>query len=222
MPVKPELIITKDGSHTLYLREMDEHYHSIHGALTESLHVFIKAGLKALEGTCLEIFEMGFGTGLNALLTLEEIRGSGKTVHYTALEKFPLGNDIIGSLNYRDLFPQEGLEAFQLLHSCPWNRETAITEDFTIYKIKGDICDLDLPEDRLDLVYFDAFAPDKQPWLWTEEIFSRLYRWMKQGAMLTTYSSKGLIRRNMAGAGFRVEKLPGPPGKREMTRATKD
>jgi tRNA U34 5-methylaminomethyl-2-thiouridine-forming methyltransferase MnmC len=221
MRVKPELIITEDGSHTLYIREIDEHYHSVHGALTESRHVFIDAGLRSVEGTRLEIFEMGFGTGLNAFLTLAEIRGSGRTVHYTGLEKYPLGHEIVASLNYGSLFPSSGAKFFEMLHKCPWNRETAITEDFTINKIQGDVCSLDI-RDRFDLVYFDAFAPDKQPELWTREIFSQIYLSMRQGAILTTYSSKGQVRRNMADAGFRVEKLPGPPGKREMIRARKE
>jgi tRNA U34 5-methylaminomethyl-2-thiouridine-forming methyltransferase MnmC len=221
MRVKPEIIITEDGSHTLYVRDIDEHYHSVHGAVTESQHVFIDAGLKSVKGKHIEIFEMGFGTGLNALLTLAEAKRTGKIVHYTAVEKFPLGHEIIGLLNYESLFPPSGAEFFEMLHKCPWNQDTVITEDFTINKILGDFCSLDIRE-RFDLVYFDAFAPSKQPELWTREVFTKIHMSMRSGAILTTYSSKGLVRRNMADAGFRVEKLPGPPGKREMIHAIKE
>ena len=221
MIVKPELVTTEDGSHTLYVRELDEHYHSLFGAVTESRHVFIDAGLRAAVGNQLNIFEIGFGTGLNAFLTLAEIQGSGKAVNYTGLEKYPLDKDILGSLNYASLI--HGIEGniFQRLHSAPWNVETAITENFTISKIHGDICQLEIPN-HFHLVYFDAFAPDKQPELWTSEIFSRIYLSMLHGSILTTYSSKGQVRRNMINAGFKVEKLPGPPGKREMIRARKE
>ena len=221
MIVKPELITTADGSHTLYIQELDEHYHSRYGAITESRHVFIEAGLKAVKGARINIFEMGFGTGLNALLTLSEIRGSGIRVHYTGLEKYPLGDKILASLNYRSFLPETEGNLFHLLHKVPWNRSSAINDAFILEKIRGDIRDLDFPE-RFNLVYFDAFAPDKQPELWSTGVFSRIFRSMKPGSILTTYSSKGQVRRNMAEAGFRIEKLAGPPGKRDMTRAWKD
>lgn len=221
MTLKPEIIITEDGSHTLYVRELDEHYHSIFGAATESRHVFINAGLVAASGNHLEILEMGFGTGLNALLTLAEISSSGKTVSYTGIEKYPLGNEILASLNYTSIVSGIEEHQFHQIHNCPWNRRNMISKQFTLLKIRDDICNLDL-RDRFDLVYFDAFSPDKQPELWTGEIFSRIHLSMKPGAILTTYSSKGMVRRNLAEAGFRIEKLPGPPGKREMTRARKE
>lgn len=219
--MKPELRTTADGSHTLYVKGLDEHYHSIHGALTESRHVFINAGLKQASGDPIRIFEMGFGTGLNAILTLLEIRGTGRKVHYTGLEKYPLGEEIISSLNYPSLLPEDARELFVRLHRADWNKETAIGEEFILEKVRGDLCNLE-DRDRFDLVYFDAFAPDRQPELWTQEIFSRVFRSMSSGSVLTTYSSKGLVRRNLAEAGFLVEKLAGPPGKRDMTRAWKE
>lgn len=217
----PELITTEDGSHSLYVKELDEHYHSVHGAVTESVHVFIDAGLKAVPGNHINIFEMGFGTGLNAFLTLVEILGSEKTVHYTGLEKFPLEAGILASLNYASLFHENKGEFFHLLHKAPWNENTEINDEFMLEKKEGDIRSLDI-RDQFDLVYFDAFAPDKQPELWTTDIFSRIFRSMKPGSIFTTYCSKSQVRRNLAKAGFQVEKLPGPPGKRDMTRAWKD
>ena len=217
---KPELKPTKDGSHTLYIKELDEHYHSLFGAVTESKHVFINAGLNVITGIHLNILEIGFGTGLNAILTMARIKGSGRIIHYTAYEKYPLGKDIIRSLNYASFLEEEHAKYFDLLHEVPWNMETAINDEFRLLKIEADICGLDI-QNKFDLVYFDAFAPDKQPELWTTEIFSRIFLSMRTGALLTTYSSKGQTRRNLQEAGFHVEKLPGPPGKRDMTRALK-
>ena len=219
--MKPGIVTTKDGSHTLYSAKLDEHYHSLFGAVTESMHIFIDAGLKAAGRDNLNILEMGFGTGLNAFLTLLEIQDTGKSVHYTGLEKFPLNTDILRSLNYSSLFPEKEGKLFYLLHDSPWNLSSVITDELTLKKIEIDICDFD-NHDQYDLVYFDAFSPEKQPELWTTDIFLKVFRSMRSGSVLTTYSSKGQVRRNMAEAGFRVEKIPGPPGKRDMIRARKD
>ena len=219
--LKPELIITEDGSHTLYVKELDEHYHSHHGAVTESRHVFIEAGLKAVRGDHINIFEMGFGTGLNAFLSLVDSQGSGKTIHYTGLDKYPLETGVLESLNYASLFTEIERKFFHHIHNIPWNKSIKINDEFTLEKKKGDIASLDII-DQYNLVFFDAFSPGKQPELWTTEIFTRIYRSMLPGSILTTYSSKGQVRRNLTEAGFRVEKLTGPPGKRDMTRAWKD
>jgi tRNA U34 5-methylaminomethyl-2-thiouridine-forming methyltransferase MnmC len=219
--MEPVAVITKDGSHTLYSAEVDEHYHSLNGAISESMHVFIDAGFKATVKEQLNILEMGFGTGLNAFLTLLEVQASHKEVHYTGLEKYPLNDTIIGSLNYTSKYSVRDNEHFHLLHKVPWNISAEITCGFTLEKLEMDLCDFDLHE-TFDLVYFDAFSPEKQPELWSPAIFQELFKAMKPGAILTTYSSKGQVRRNMAGAGFSVEKIPGPPGKRDMIRAWKD
>lgn len=219
--MKPGIVTTKDGSHTLYSAKLDEHYHSLFGAVTESMHIFIDAGLKAAGRDNLNILEMGFGTGLNAFLTLLEIQDTGKSVHYTGLEKFPLNTDILRSLNYSSLFPEKEGKLFYLLHDAPWNLSSVITDELTLKKIEIDISDFD-NHDQYDLVYFDAFSPEKQPELWTTDIFLKVFRSMRSGSVLTTYSSKGQVRRNMAEAGFRVEIIPGPPGKRDMIRARKD
>jgi tRNA U34 5-methylaminomethyl-2-thiouridine-forming methyltransferase MnmC len=219
--VNPEIIPTEDGSHTLYVRDLDEHYHSRFGALSESRHVYIEAGLNAARGNYLEILEMGFGTGLNAILTLGETVGTGRTVGYTGVELYPLDNEIINKLNYTSILSSDLMESFVRMHQAPWNIPTEITEGFNLLKIREDILELKLTR-QFDLVYYDAFGPDKQPELWTGEIFVKIFRSMNPGAVLVTYSSKGLVRRNLAEAGFTVEKLPGPPGKRDMTRAWKE
>jgi len=218
---KPKLITTEDGSHSLYVMDLDEHYHSQHGAVTESQYVFIEAGLKEVSGDHINIFEMGFGTGLNAFLSFIHASRSGKIIHYTGLEKYPLDSVILNSLNYASFFTEAEGKNFNLIHQVPWNRKNQITAKFSIEKILGDIDSLDKIE-LYDLVFYDAFSPGKQPELWSIEIFTKIFRSMKPGAILTTYSSKGKVRRNLIEAGFSVEKLSGPLRKRDMTRARKE
>ena len=217
MTDKRELQLTADGSHTLYIAEIDEHYHSINGAMQESRHVFINAGLKQLDKEKIRILEIGFGTGLNAFLTLLEAECE---VEYFAVERYPLDADIIRSLNYGKLICKEKEGLFFDLHSAPWEISGPITANFTLHKTKGDSNVCAFP-DKVDLVYFDAFAPDKQPEMWNQEIFDKLYRQMQQGGILVTYCAKGAVRRMMQKAGYSVERIPGPPGKREMLRAIK-
>jgi len=212
-----ELQLTADGSHTLFIPEMDEHYHSVNGAVQESRHVFIEAGLHRLSKEKLRILEIGFGTGLNAFLTLLE---TDIPVVYYTIESYPLTSEIIQSLNYGECIGTDKKELFTSLHTSPWNEAVKITESFTLYKIHGDSNTYALPGD-IDLVYFDAFAPDKQPEMWNQAIFHKLYDSMATGGILTTYCAKGSVRRMMQEAGYSVERIPGPPGKREMLRATK-
>ncbi len=215
-----EIVITGDGSHSIYVREMDEHYHSTYGALAESTHVFINAGLNCISKKEIRVFEMGFGTGLNAFLTFMQTAGTGTRVRYTGIEKYPLPKEITSELNYPDFFPPGSREVFGKIHDCAWNQAIEIRKDFHLVKIRGDIAASNIA-DKFDLVYFDAFAPEKQPGLWTTDIFRKIYDSMLPGGILTSYASKGEVRRSMASAGFRVEKLPGPPGKREFVRALK-
>jgi len=215
-----EIRTTSDGSHTLYVKSMDECYHSVHGALQESTHVFINQGLKHTPLDSISILELGFGTGLNALLTLADATQSGLKIAYHAVEKYPLDADEYSRLNFETFI--EGLPkgSFQRLHTLPWEKEHALGPQFRFYKEQSDFRSM-APKGTFDLVYFDAFDPNKQPELWTEAIFSRLYALMNAGGILVTYSSKGLIRRAMKASGFEVFKVPGPPGKREMVRAIK-
>lgn len=218
---------TEDGSATLFVPELNEHYHSVKGARTESQHIFIDMGLKASTAIQPHILEIGFGTGLNALLTLETAEQEKRPVHYTGIELYPLSWEEVDILNYSNN------PLFKKLHTASWNKDVNITPCFTLHKIKGDvnrvISDKQLavigepPANySFDLVYFDAFAPEKQPEMWSEELFRNIYACMNDNGILTTYCAKGVIRRLLQAVGFTVERLPGPPGgKREILRATK-
>lgn len=220
--MKREIVITKDGSHTIAIPEMAVTYHSIHGAIQESMHVFIKEGLHYVINQStnqpIHIFEMGFGTGLNTFLTAIEAEKNNIQVHYTATEQFPLSVDEASSLNYVDVLHHQNL--FQHLHDSPWNEEVIINKHFTIYKIHNSLINLSTNQ-LFKIIYYDAFAPSAQPELWTKEIFEKLFAMLEPNGVLVTYCSKGDVRRNMIAAGFTVKKLPGPLGKREMLRATK-
>jgi tRNA U34 5-methylaminomethyl-2-thiouridine-forming methyltransferase MnmC len=216
-----QIVTTRDGSHTIYVNELAEHYHSIHGAVTESKHVFIEAGLKQCKKKHINILEMGFGTGLNALLTLAETYHSNQSINYTGIEKYPLPKAITDSLNFESFTINKVRGMLKLMHDAAWHQEVLICKGFTLKKIECEMNQIN-QQDEFDLVYFDAFAPEKQPELWTIKLFSRLYQSMRNNSILTTYSSKVTIRRNLEAVGFHVEKIPGPPGKREMTRARKD
>jgi tRNA U34 5-methylaminomethyl-2-thiouridine-forming methyltransferase MnmC len=223
-----KLILTSDGSHTILLPELNVTYHSIHGALQESKHVFIEAGLKSLNParkTIVNIFEMGFGTGLNTLLTMIEAENLTRAIHYEAIEQFPLGNTEIGSLNYCKQLDREDLQpAFEQLHHCECEKQIELTSRFTFKKLQANLLNFGTPETCLsgrqafELIYFDAFAPNVQPELWTKEIFDKMFEMLEPGGILVTYCSKSDVRRAMQAAGFTVEKLPGPKGKREIIR----
>lgn len=219
-PFTRRLEVTADGSHTLYLPEMNEHYHSVNGAVQESRHVFIEAGFKQLARPQLRILEIGFGTGLNAFLTLLEAAACGKRVTYYTVERYPLEEDVIRSLNYATVAGRGHAAWFEALHEASWNRPVAVTPFFTLHKMEADSNVCAFPPD-IDLVYFDAFAPDKQPEMWNPEVFGSLFGNTVPGGLLTTYCAKGAVRRMLQGAGYEVERMPGPPGKREMLRGRK-
>lgn len=217
--MKREIIKTADGSTTIYLPDWDEHYHSKHGAIQEAYHVFIKMGLDQIPVGKLSILEIGFGTGLNALITCLEANKRDLEVEYSAVEAYPVSAEEVRSLNYTSSFPEEDLEPiFELLHRARWGERTSITASFQLYKKQQFFSEID-EEERHDLIFFDAFGPRVQPELWTEEMFARMYAALSKGGILVTYSAKGSVRRAMEAVGFTVERLPGPPGKREMLRA---
>ncbi len=214
--------ITADGSHTLYVKDLNETYHSINGAIQESKHIFINAGFNYLKKPQLKILEVGFGTGLNAFLTLLECIKTKTKIDYTTIETFPLANKIIEQLNYTTELKSilKETKLFHLLHQVAWERYQKITSNFQLNKIKVELNNYQTIE-QFDLVYFDAFAPQVQPDMWTKSIFEKVYDLMSEGGILVTYCAKGSVKRTLIEVGFNIENLPGPPGKREITRARK-
>jgi len=220
------IIVTRDGSHSVEIPALRVSYHSVHGAIQESLHVYIQAGLRHLfqqhpAATGCTIFEMGFGTGLNALLTVIEAATLQKTIYYYTVEAFPLETAMTEQLNYCEVLQQPGYTmAFNTLHQSEWNMPVAITDNFILHKLPASLADITI--DRpIDIIYYDAFAPSAQPELWTTTVFQKLYASLAPQGILVTYCSKGDVRRALLAAGFKVEKIPGPPRKREMIRANK-
>lgn len=218
-----QLITTSDGSHTLHIPELGENYHSTHGAIQESKHVFIEAGLKQFAAAeKINIFEVGLGTGLNAFLTFLETSGTKKQIDYTSIEAFPIKQELAEQLNYvGQLNAAEHKNVFDSIHSSEWERQIALSSHFNFRKHQLTLQQIELPSNHFDLIYFDAFGPPVQPEMWTEAIFSKIYEATKNGGLVTTYCAKGEVKRTLKKVGFRVESLPGPPGKREMIRAHK-
>lgn len=220
--LKREIFTTKDGSSTFFVPELDEHYHSIHGAIQESNHVFIEAGLKYLmekyQPKIIKVYEVGFGTGLNAFLTAFFIQNTSVKIEYYASEAYPLSLEEIELLNYTDQMEVQQKDLFLKLHATPWNQKTEITPQFSLIK-QNEFLENRIPIGNIDLIYFDAFAPSAQPELWTEAIFENLFNDMSNKGMLVTYCAKGSVKRAMKSVGWKIEGISGPPGKREMTRA---
>lgn len=213
---------TADGSFTLYVPELDEHYHSVKGALTESQHIFIDMGLKHSQATNPYILEIGLGTGLNCFLTYLTSKETGQAIHYTGIERFPLSEEVIDQLDYATLIGKGEKEIYQAIHQAAWNKEVLLSPHFSLHKIEGDFTQYSFLG-KYDLIYFDAFAPEKQPEMWEQPLFDMLYELLNPGGILTTYCAKGMVRRMLQAAGFTVERLAGPPGgKREILRATKN
>lgn len=219
-----EIRPTSDGSHTLYNSDIDENNHSVHGAVQESMHVFIKAGLEYMLEVKSEIWilEVGMGTGLNAWLTLNQILHTHTKVHYVAIEPFPVASSLIAQLNYTQLLHSTEYRSrlFHQLHQVEWEKFINLTPEFQLRKIHHTVEDFK-PQWIFDLIYFDAFAPSKQPDIWQKPVFKKLYDITAPGGILLTYCAKGQVKRDLKETGWQVEALPGPPGKREMTRATK-
>jgi tRNA U34 5-methylaminomethyl-2-thiouridine-forming methyltransferase MnmC len=218
-----KVVTTGDGSNTLYDTITGEHYHSLYGAVSESLHVFIKAGLSQflVDIKEISILEIGFGTGLNTLLSFQSCKGRA-IVYYEAVDCYPLAPEDAIALNYWTHSDLEGLKSvIEHIHLSEWNKNVLLSEDFTLFKR---CCRIEeyIPENEVfNLIYFDAFSPSVQPELWTEEVFRRLYHSLKSGGLLVTYSSRGTVKQALRAAGFSLERLQGPMGKRHMLRATK-
>ncbi|WP_408025805.1 tRNA (5-methylaminomethyl-2-thiouridine)(34)-methyltransferase MnmD [Tenacibaculum sediminilitoris] len=216
--MKREIIITSDGSTTIHLPEWNEQYHSKHGAIREAYHVFIRNGLKYVAPKSVSILEIGFGTGLNCFITLLE---ADKKIDYVGVEAYPVAKEEVEKLNYVDeLEVNNKQELFDKIHEVSWEEKHTITPYFSLTKRKQFFTEI-TDKNCFDLIYFDAFGARVQPDLWTEDIFRIMFSALKSEGVLVTYSAKGSVRRAMQAVGFEVERLPGPPGKREMLRATK-
>ncbi|HLP64871.1 tRNA (5-methylaminomethyl-2-thiouridine)(34)-methyltransferase MnmD [Flavobacterium sp.] len=219
--MKQTLFITNDGSTSIRLDELDETYHSKHGAIQEAYHVFIKNGLSLFEGRSVSVLEIGFGTGLNALITLKEAQNLKQTIDYVGIEAHPVSFDMIMQMNYVQQLDQDNLKSsFELMHHSDWQKRIAITPNFSLIKEKKLFQEIN-NENQFDLIYFDAFGFRVQPELWSVEIFQKMYKALKKDGVLVTYACRTSIKNAMKECGFTVEKLPGAPGKREMLRAFK-
>ncbi len=220
--MKQTLFVTNDGSTSIHIEEWNESYHSKHGAIQEAYHVFIKNGLSLVQGKSVAILEIGFGTGLNALITLKEAPNFNQTIDYVGVEAFPVAMEMAMQMNYVSQLEDESLaKYFQKMHEVEWELRHPISTSFCLTKEKKmfqDICH----KNQFDLIYFDAFGFRVQPELWSVEIFQKMYNAMKIGGILVTYACRTSIKNAMKEVGFTVEKLPGAPGKREMLRAIKN
>jgi tRNA U34 5-methylaminomethyl-2-thiouridine-forming methyltransferase MnmC len=222
--LKRTIITTSDGSKTIQIEGWNEQYHSIHGALQEAKHVYINAGLKTFlerqtKQNTLTLLEIGFGTGLNALLTALESLNISQEICYHGIEAYPVAADELQALEY-DLLIGSDPSIFRQIHSCSWEETQKILPHFSIVKRQAFFSDI-AEANAFDVIYFDAFGPRVQPHLWTETIFKKMYKALRPNGLLVTYCAKGSVRRCMQAVGFEVERLPGPPGKREMLRAIK-
>ncbi|WP_066220754.1 tRNA (5-methylaminomethyl-2-thiouridine)(34)-methyltransferase MnmD [Formosa haliotis] len=224
--MKRNYITTADGSSTIYLPDLDETYHSRHGAIQEAMHVFIKEGLHFTISTQpnlkeISILEIGFGTGLNAFLTCLEIEGLDCKIDYTGVEAYPITSQDLQHINYANAIASGSKDMiFKALHDCPWEEKNTISSRFSLLKQQKSFTDI-ADKGLYNLIYFDAFGPRVQPELWSEAVFKIMFNALKENGTLVTYSAQGNARRAMQAAGFVVERIPGPPGKREMLRARK-
>lgn len=220
--MKRSIIQTRDGSTTIHIEGWDECYHSRFGAIQEAQHVFIKNGLSLFENKSISILEIGFGTGLNAFITFLESQKLNQTIDYVGVEAYPVSADEVVSMNYiSELNAENESEIFKKMHQCNWEEQIILRADFLFTKRQQFFADIDDVE-MFDLIYFDAFGFDVQPELWSTAIFQKMYDALKPNSVLVTYAARGVVKRSMIEVGFTVEKLEGPPGKREMFRAKKE
>nr|WP_315197077.1 tRNA (5-methylaminomethyl-2-thiouridine)(34)-methyltransferase MnmD [uncultured Flavobacterium sp.] len=216
-----EIIHTSDGSTTIHIKEWDECYHSKHGAIQEAKHVFIKNGLALFPNQKVSVLEIGFGTGLNAFITYLEAQKLGQTIDYVGVEAYPISEEELQSMNYpEELNALDSKPIFDKMHALNWEEKNDLSESFSLTKRKQFFEEIDDVE-KFDLIYFDAFGYRVQPELWSVSVFERMFKSLKNNSVLVTYAARGVIKRNMIEVGFTVEKLAGPPGKREMFRARK-
>ena len=217
--MKKKLVITNDGSHSIFVPQLNECYHSRHGSILEAEYVFIKNGLLAENKKQFNILEIGFGTGLNALLTAEKAKQKGISVNYHAIELHPVAEEYYRQLNFTELIGIEKGDFIQL-HKAEWEEKCKINDHFSLTKNQISLEEYKTDK-KFDIIYFDAFSPEKQPELWTDVIFKKMHDLLNEDGFLVTYCAKGVVKRTMKTVGFEVVVLDGPPGKRQMTRANK-
>ena len=218
--MKKHLVTTADGSSSIYIPDMDEHYHSSNGAIQEALHVFLEHGIKLSDNQDLNIFELGFGTGLNALISIIN-SSENRKINYHSIEAYPVDNELIGGINYCEILGKQYQDNFDLMHSCDWDSELHITPHFSLKKIHSKIEDYLLECEFYDLVFYDAFGPRAQSELWELDVLQKMYDGLKVNGRLVTYCAQGQFKRNLKALGFEVLAFSGPPGKREMTVGVK-
>ena len=214
-----KIVITNDGSHSIFNAKVNETYHSKHGAIVEAEYVFIKNGLMAENKKQFNILEVGFGTGLNALLTAQKAQQKKIAINYHGIELYPVPKESYIQLNFTELIGEEKSKLLQL-HECEWEKEHVINNFFKLTKNEINLENY-TSKNKFDIIYFDAFSPEKQPELWTAEVFQNMYELLKEDGFLVTYCAKGVVKRTMKAVGFEIIVLDGPPGKRQMTRANK-
>jgi tRNA U34 5-methylaminomethyl-2-thiouridine-forming methyltransferase MnmC len=219
--LRREIIQTLDGSTTIHLPDWNECYHSKHGAIQEAYHVFIKNGLSLFQNQPISILEIGFGTGLNSFITYLESKKHNQSIEYVGVEGYPISADEVLQMNYIAELDAEGERAvFELMHQCSWEVNCALSSNFGLTK-RNQLFNEINDQNKFDLIYFDAFGYRVQPELWSTEIFAKMYAALKEEGVLVTYAARGVVKRSLLEVGFTVEKLAGPPGKREMFRAIK-
>lgn len=219
--MEQKIIRTNDGSKTIYLPHLDETYHSSHGAIQEAIHVFMKHGIQSIEQQKITIFEMGFGTGLNALLSYIESEKSGIKIHYSGIEAYPIDFDVAMQMDYCSLLGKDHQFKFEQLHKTDWNTMNQLSNLFSFEKIHAKIEEFIPERTGFDIVFYDAFGPRAQEDMWKPVILRKMYDILNPDGFLVTYCAKGQVKRDLKSIGFEIEPLPGPPGKREMTRAWK-
>ena len=225
---KIEVILTKDGSHTVYNSELDESYHAYNGAVTESKYVYIENGLKYYLSSVddpikkpVRILEFGFGTGLNTILTILESQKLEQEIEYTTAEPFPLPSDVVKDLNHGDLFSTQTKEHFNKVHNAQWNQDVLLFNSFKLHKAHSRIEDLPVESEPFDIIYYDAFAPSKQPDAWEIDVLRKCHALLQTGGLLVTYCANGQFKRNLKSLDFKLDQIEGPMGRKEMTRAWK-
>lgn len=219
--MKREILKTLDGSTTIHLPDWNESYHSKHGAIQEAYHVFIKNGLSLFQNQPVTLLEIGFGTGLNAFITYLESKKKNQNIDYVGVEGYPISAEEVLQMNYiTELNAETERGVFEKMHQCPWEESYALSNSFELTKRNQKFDAID-DQDTFDLIYFDAFGYRVQPELWSTEIFAKMFAALKVNGVLVTYAARGVVKRSLLEVGFTVEKLAGPPGKREMFRATK-